>query len=97
LKARKQQRRTFREIDEAYLDFIRRRPCCVCQYDRGCDPHHLKTRATGGSDYTVIPLCRFHHTQIHTWGLSKFEDRNLIDLSTIRDDLLKRYQCRMEK
>jgi hypothetical protein len=54
-----------RLVDEPYLDHIRAMRCLV--HGRGCsgrvDPAHLKTRGSGGSDYTAVPLCRLHHTE----------------------------------
>ena len=72
-----------RETDEEFLEFTRKQPCTV----GGCmvpgtrrDPHHLKTRATWGSDYTVIPMCRMHHAQVETEGVSKFESKHHLNL-----------------
>ena len=46
--------------------------CIVCNR-QGVDLHHVKTRGSGGSDeeFNLMPLCRWHHSQIHTEGLNK--------------------------
>lgn len=56
----------------SYLAWIRTLPCCVCQAPAPSDPHHVKTRATGGSDYDTVPLCRSCHSRCHETGLKTF-------------------------
>ena len=77
-----------RVIDEEYLDYIRKQPCLVCRHDS--DPHHLVTRKAFGSDYTAIPLCRNHHTEIG-WGIGKFELKYKINLWKDAHRLLERW------
>lgn len=38
------------------------------------DLHHIKTRGSGGSDdlFNLINLCRYHHQQVHSYGMVKF-------------------------
>lgn len=52
--------------DPAYLDRVRKLPCCMCGKKTGCDPHHWpKRRKNGGGDWhdhKTIPLCRWCHT-----------------------------------
>ena len=62
-----------RIADPEYLDFVRSRGCIVCGGES--DAHHLTTRAAFGSDYTCIPLCRIHHSELHQLGEKKFEER----------------------
>lgn len=54
------------------LQMAKDRPCCCCG-DKPCDPHHIKTRGSGGGDETnnLLSLCRKHHTQIHQIGFNK--------------------------
>lgn len=63
-----------RERDPAHLDRVRKFPCVV----PGCwafgEPHHLVSRGAGGSDLSVIPLCREHHHEIHRLGVKSFEE-----------------------
>lgn len=60
--------------DEKYLNFIRSKPCSVCQTSPS-DPHHLVSRGAGGSDYQTVPLCREHHSEYHQRGEAAFEER----------------------
>ena len=52
-----------------------------CLINKNCfgrlDPHHLKTRGSGGDDSqtNVMPLCRLHHTELHKIGLSSFVEK----------------------
>ena len=69
-----------------YSDYIRTLPCLICGKD-DADPHHLKTVGTGRQrelskweDYTLIPLNRQYHQELHQIGLTKFEDKYKIDL-----------------
>lgn len=41
------------------------------------DLHHVKTQGAGGNDenYNLMPLCREHHTEVHTIGLNSFSER----------------------
>ena len=57
-----------RLISTMALDLARQQPCIVC--GQRADPHHLKTRASGGHDvdYNLMPLCREHHAEIHKLG-----------------------------
>jgi hypothetical protein len=74
----------------AYLAFIRSLPCTACDYPV-TEAHHLKTRGAGGSDLTAIPLCRQHHTQIHTEGTVTAMDKWWRDPVALRLSLLEKY------
>lgn len=47
--------------------------CGVLQ-ENGNVLHHIKTRGSGGSDkkFNLMPLCNFHHNQVHQIGLYNF-------------------------
>ena len=79
-----------REIDLDYLGFVRSHPCAVCNVT-GVEAHHLKTRASGGSDYTSVPLCASHHSEWHQLGNREFTDRHGVNLWRTNADLLRRY------
>ena len=79
-----------REVDKDFIAFVHERSCAVC-YTVPVDAHHLKTRATGGSDYTCVPLCRFHHDSWHRLGDRKFSDVHGVNLWKVNADLLRRY------
>lgn len=69
-----------------YIAFIRLQPCIV----RGCwdatEPHHAggidSGRGVGikGSDYHAVPLCRKHHTILHTKGKATFALRFMVSV-----------------
>ncbi len=67
-----------RYINHPYLDYIRTTPCVVC--GQPAEPHHLVTRARGGSDLETVPLCRVHHSEIHTVGRKQLEKKYHINL-----------------
>lgn len=78
-----ERKRTRRESDPAYLDFVRSLPCRVYSTtDFPCfgriHAHHAIHRSQGGKDDSAVPLCDRHHRQWHDAngvfaGLSKFE------------------------
>jgi len=69
-----------REKNPEYVKFIRSLPCLACKKP-GCDPHHIKSRGAGGGDSAnLVPLCRVHHTMIHTYGRRTFEKKFHISL-----------------
>lgn len=88
-------RRTTREIDPAYLDWIREQPCLVRARHRcgRIEPAHLKTVKTGGSDYQVVPLCGLMHRtafgSLHNLGEADFEQ--LWGLPSLRETAAKLY------
>lgn len=67
-----------RVISTLHLVFIRSLPCIVCGY--GADAHHLDSRGSGGSDYSAIPLCRSHHSEIHQIGKTQFNQKYNLDV-----------------
>lgn len=48
---------------------VERLKCYICL--RPAENHHIRTRKSGGGDEksNLIPLCRKHHTEIHTIGV----------------------------
>lgn len=60
---------------EEYLDYIRRKPCWVCQGNS--EPHHTGERGVGqkGSDFSAMPLCTKHHRECHDMGKDTFQER----------------------
>ena len=60
-----------------YLIFVRSLPCAICQDDTGSDPHHQRGSKTGGASFKchnirTLPLCRKHHTELHSIGHESF-------------------------
>ena len=61
-----------RRRDKSHLRFVAAQPCLVCGRHPS-DPHHLRfaqPRALGVkvSDEFTVPLCRWHHRQLHQAG-----------------------------
>lgn len=48
---------------EAYLEWIRNKPCCNCDAPPRSDPHHEGEKGAGQkcSDFLAVPLCRKCH------------------------------------
>ena len=67
---------------EKYLDYIRSRPCCVCQA-RPAEPHHTARGGTSvkGSDFSAIPMCRGHHREVGDSGVETFQRENNISIA----------------
>lgn len=70
-------------VDENYLDHVRSLACIVptCGF-RPVDPHHLKAvgwREAKRNDYSTVPLCRRHHSEVEQIGMEKFCAKYSID------------------
>lgn len=85
---------------EKYLEFVRSLPCCMKIFHFKCgnvssrkksDPHHVKSKKSGGSDLTCIPMCRAHHSEIHSQGIISFQAKHKIDLRDIQIDCLQKF------
>lgn len=69
------------DVDTEYLMWIKALPCIICGHR--AEPHHLEKIQMGGkrgktqngSDYSAIPLCREHHTEVEQGGNTKFEKK----------------------
>lgn len=48
-------------------DLCRRLPCLRC-FHRPAEPHHVKSRGSGGLDSATVPLCRRCHEEVHQHG-----------------------------
>lgn len=59
---------------EAYLAFVRTKPCCSCSAPGPSDPHHYAPKGRGGGmgmkcdDRRTVPLCRLCHDYFHSKG-----------------------------
>ena len=63
--------------DRKFLDSIQGKPCVIC--GRPGEPHHPKTKGSGGSDLDAKPLCHIHHRQFHGWGRFTFCEKYGLD------------------
>lgn len=62
--------------DPQLLRSLKEMPCFICGA-RPSDPHHIRTRGSGGGDEpnNMLPLCRMHHVEIHRIGVKSFAER----------------------
>lgn len=87
-----------RDADDAYLEFLRGQTCCVYACADPGEPHHLKTRGSGGPDYAAVPMCRRHHTEIHFIGRNAFEAKHYkMDLAQANADYLAAFLRHMRE
>lgn len=66
--------------DKEHLQEVRSRMTCLICGGENPDAHHLESRGSLGSDYSVVPLCRRHHAEYHSMGLKSFNDKYGRDL-----------------
>lgn len=74
--------RNSKVINEAYLAWIRQRPCVACG-KAPVDADHLKARGFGEgkrNDLTALPMCRKCHIERGQIGNEKFQIKHRIDL-----------------
>jgi hypothetical protein len=67
-------------IWDDYLKFVRGLPCAICADDSGSDPHHevgnkMRGIAFKSHNIRAFPLCRKHHSELHNYGHSGFEEK----------------------
>ena len=82
---------------EAYLDHVRRKPCCNCGEPGPSDPHHLGPRGSSGmgwkcSDAFTAPLCRECHTIWHSEARFPLKSRD----ESVRIQIDAQRQCLAE-
>lgn len=87
--------------NKAYTAYIISQPCCVTgrwlPNDSGMiksDPHHCKTRGSGGSDLTQVPLLHELHVELDKIGQDTFQKKYNIDF---KDVMLQMLQGFIEK
>ena len=81
-----------REVDKAYLQYIREQPCLVWDCPNKSVVHHHPSIGAGGSDYTALPLCVDHHILgVHQMGKGLFQKKYRIDFNRERVRLLIGY------
>jgi len=64
------------KLSEKFKDFVRELGCVVC--GDNVNPHHLLSRGAGGTDElkNLVPLCVYHHAELHQIGKSSFFKRH---------------------
>ena len=68
-----------RIVNKSHLDRVKKMQCLIC-LKLGVDAHHLDSVGSGGSDFSVVPLCRDHHREFHTMGIILFEEKYKINI-----------------
>lgn len=60
-----------------HIELIRDLPCMVCGSSPPSDPHHWKSRGSGGSDHlnNLVSLCHNDHVLFHSIGAKSFWDK----------------------
>lgn len=88
--------------DEAKREWIRQQPCAIagpaCRYERTAagyfsDAEHVENKSRGKGDGSLIPLCRKHHIERHTFGPKSFEREHKVRFA----NLVGEYQLRWEQ
>ena len=69
-----------REVDEAYTDFVKTRPCVITNNPEGNDPMHVHSKGSFGSDYSQIPVRHDLHQESHLIGIESFAKKYHLDL-----------------
>ena len=90
-----------REVNEAYLAWLRKQRCCVTG-KRGSrvDPVeacHVKTRGAFGADRQAVPMLASVHDQQHDDGIKTFARKRGIDFDRIVADHNARYTAETGK
>lgn len=76
--------------DGNYARWLRTLGCLVC--GRGpADCHHVRSRAAGGRESDLVPLCRACHGLVHHVGPESFATRYGVDLRMEADRLWLRW------
>lgn len=71
--------------------WVKSHQCCVPHCKReDIDPHHVKTRGSGGADWDCVSLCRLHHDECHLIGTFAFCDKYAIDLWNLAAEFARR-------
>ena len=78
-----------REIDKAYLQYIKKQPCIIT--GQKAEPHHTQTRGAFGSDYSAVPLSRIPHSECHYIGQHTFQKKYGISFNESVTKLLINY------
>lgn len=83
--------------DLKYEDWIRDKPCLICQRPPRSEAHHCwhTGRKNGGNSYLAVPLCTYHHTfgsdAYHVVEAKRFQEIHNKDLKDEIINLLSEY------
>jgi len=80
-------------MNEKYLDYIKQMECLVYEdFGFECcgevDAHHVKTKGSGGGEEgNLIPLCRKHHSLVHSMGRLTFQQKYVTNFKMLAHDI----------
>lgn len=63
---------------QSTINEVKKMSCILCGATSNIDAHHLKSRGSGGGDefFNLLPVCRAHHSLIHSQGLIRLAEGN---------------------
>ena len=90
--------------DEDFREWVREQPCVIankdCWYFRRddgtkfSDAAHVESKARGTGDAAnLVPLCRCHHREQHTFGQRSFEREHDLKLRQIAGEVWLKYEA----
>lgn len=67
-----------------YKEYLHSFPCVVCDVTEGkrtlgVQTHHVESNRDDDSDWGMVPLCVFHHSELHQLSRRGFERRYRLD------------------
>ncbi len=84
----------------SHLKWVRGHSCCVSTgaCDANIEAHHVRETVDGNGggiglkpdDSSAVPLCAFHHQNVHMVGIKTFQALHKIDLTRIAETLWQR-------
>lgn len=91
-----------REIDLTYRAWIITQPCAICGCFHTVAGHHWQEKGHGGkgtkcSDYRLVPLCVFHHDEVHRKGRDTFSAMYGINAELVIAVLNQRYADKLKQ
>jgi len=79
-----------RQTSQDYLDWNRLQPSAATG-KQPCECAHLHSRGAWGSDFSVVPLTREEHSELHRKGQDAFEYKYHVNLWKEAWRLVTRY------
>jgi len=82
-----------RIVDKKHLARTRTLPCIVknSECSGGIVAHHVATVGSGGSDLNAVPMCIWHHAEIHFIGRDSFQEKYGINFKKYIEKIGKYY------
>ena len=80
-------------MEEKYKIFIKSLTCLIAEdFGFECwgdiDAHHIKSKGSGGGFINnLIPLCRKHHSLVHSMGRLTFQQKYVTNFKMLAHDI----------